>query len=71
MAAAHQVTEPIAAIAAIAIEPIEPIEPILRENPLRFVLFPIEYDDVWLMYKKALACFWTIDEVDLAADIVD
>jgi ribonucleoside-diphosphate reductase beta chain len=63
MAAAHQVTEPIAAI--------EPIEPILRENPLRFVLFPIEYDDVWLMYKKALACFWTIDEVDLAADIVD
>lgn len=49
----------------------EHIEPILRENPLRFVLFPIEYDDVWLMYKKALACFWTIDEVDLAADIGD
>jgi ribonucleotide reductase beta subunit family protein with ferritin-like domain len=47
------------------------IEPILRENPLRFVLFPIQYDDVWIMYKKALACFWTIDEVDLAADIGD
>lgn len=47
------------------------IEPILRENPLRFVLFPIEYSDIWRMYKKALACFWTIDEVDLAGDAGD
>lgn len=28
-------------------------EPLLRENPHRFVLLPIQYKDIWLMYKKA------------------
>jgi hypothetical protein len=27
-------------------------EPILKENPNRFVLFPIEHSDIWEMYKK-------------------
>lgn len=38
-------------------------EPLLRENPRRFVIFPIEYQDVWQMYKKAEASFWTVEEV--------
>lgn len=28
------------------------LEPLLRENPRRFVIFPIEYEDIWKMYKK-------------------
>ncbi|KAK2119267.1 Ribonucleoside-diphosphate reductase subunit M2 [Saguinus oedipus] len=44
-------------------------EPLLRENPRRFVIFPIEYQDIWQMYKKAEASFWTAEEVDLSKDI--
>jgi ribonucleoside-diphosphate reductase subunit M2 len=46
-------------------------EPILQENPGRFVLFPIQHPDVWDMYKKAEASFWTAEEIDLASDITD
>ncbi len=46
-------------------------EPILSENPNRFVLFPIEHDDIWQFYKKAEASFWTAEEIDLGADLVD
>lgn len=46
-------------------------EPLLRENPNRFVLFPIEYHDIWKMYKKAQASFWTAEEVDLGKDLSD
>lgn len=28
------------------------LEPLLRENPNRFVIFPIQYKDIWAMYKK-------------------
>lgn len=41
-------------------------EPLLRENPRRFVIFPIQYPDIWEMYKKAEASFWTAEEVDLS-----
>lgn len=34
-------------------------EPLLEENPERFCMFPIKYQDVWEMYKKAEASFWT------------
>ncbi|XP_075225839.1 ribonucleoside-diphosphate reductase subunit M2 isoform X2 [Lycorma delicatula] len=47
------------------------LEPLLRENPRRFVIFPIEYHDIWLMYKKAEASFWTAEEVDLSKDFGD
>ena len=40
-------------------------EPLLRDNPNRFVILPIQYDDIWQMYKKAQASFWTAEEVDL------
>eukprot|EP01128_Nolandella_sp_AFSM9_P012477 TRINITY_DN931_c0_g1_i1.p1 TRINITY_DN931_c0_g1~~TRINITY_DN931_c0_g1_i1.p1 ORF type:complete len:308 (+),score=89.38 TRINITY_DN931_c0_g1_i1:90-926(+) len=46
-------------------------EPLLKENPQRFVLFPIQYHDIWAMYKKAEASFWTAEEVDLEADLQD
>lgn len=44
-------------------------EPLLRENPRRFVMFPIVYEDIWRMYKKAEASFWTVEEVDLGKDL--
>uniref|UniRef100_A0A914PMR1 Ribonucleoside-diphosphate reductase n=1 Tax=Panagrolaimus davidi TaxID=227884 RepID=A0A914PMR1_9BILA len=46
-------------------------EPILRENPNRFVIFPIQYQDIWSFYKKAVASFWTEEEVDLGKDMAD
>ncbi|CAO1351995.1 unnamed protein product [Diamesa serratosioi] len=47
------------------------LEPLLRDNPRRFVIFPIEYQDIWKMYKKAEASFWTVEEVDLSKDMTD
>ena len=46
-------------------------EPILQENKNRFVLFPIEHQDIWEMYKKQQACIWTAEEIDLAQDLND
>jgi ribonucleoside-diphosphate reductase subunit M2 len=74
-------------------------EPLLTENPNRFVLFPIQdnevctmtlesralndngyshslhlslaYIQIWQMYKKAEASFWTAEEIDLASDLKD
>jgi ribonucleoside-diphosphate reductase beta chain len=46
-------------------------EPLLKENPNRFVMFPIEYPDLWNFYKKAVATFWTVEEIDLANDMKD
>ena len=45
-------------------------EPLLKKNPHRFVILPIQYDDIWQMYKKAEASFWTAEEVDLSKDLV-
>ncbi|MEL6123236.1 MAG: ribonucleotide-diphosphate reductase subunit beta [Bacteroidota bacterium] len=47
------------------------VEPILQDNPNRFVLFPIEHDDIWAFYKKSEASFWTAEEIDLHQDISD
>lgn len=47
------------------------IEPILEENKDRFVLFPIRHRTIWEMYKKAEASFWTAEEIDLSADLID
>jgi ribonucleoside-diphosphate reductase beta chain len=46
-------------------------EPILEENQGRFVLFPIQHDKIWEMRKRAVASFWTTDEIDLEADLSD
>lgn len=42
-----------------------------RGDTDRFVLFPLQHDDVWKMYKQQVACFWTPEEIDLSGDIVD
>jgi ribonucleoside-diphosphate reductase subunit M2 len=34
-------------------------EPILKEQNQRFCMFPIRYKQLWEMYKKAEASFWT------------
>ena len=47
------------------------IEPILAENPDRFVLFPIKHATIWEWYKKSVASFWTVEEVDLTSDLSD
>lgn len=47
------------------------VEPILKENPNRFVLFPIVHSDIWAFYKKAEASFWTAEEIDLSGDLSD
>ncbi|XP_015119510.1 ribonucleoside-diphosphate reductase subunit M2 B [Diachasma alloeum] len=47
------------------------LEPLLKENPRRFVVFPIEWPDIWKFYKKAEASFWTVEEVDLSKDLLD
>merc|ERR1711994_977186 len=46
-------------------------EPLLMENPRRFVILPIQYGDIWQMYKKAQASFWTAEEVNLEYDLID
>jgi ribonucleoside-diphosphate reductase subunit M2 len=71
----HQQTsmEKKAPSAAVAptIKPSEADEPLLQENPQRFVLFPIKYHEIWQMYKKAEASFWTAEEIDLSKDLHD
>jgi ribonucleoside-diphosphate reductase subunit M2 len=46
-------------------------KPLLQINPNRFVLFPIQHDDIWKMYKQAEASFWTAEEIDLTSDLQD
>lgn len=44
-------------------------EPILKENPLRFVFFPIQHQDIYDMYKKHMHSFWIVDEIDFYGDL--
>ena len=46
-------------------------EKILEDNPNRFVIFPIEHNDIWEFYKMHQAAFWTAEEIDLTGDIRD
>ena len=47
------------------------IEPILDVTDDRFVMFPLQYSDVWDLYKKQVDCFWRAEEVDLSKDLGD
>jgi ribonucleoside-diphosphate reductase subunit M2 len=44
-------------------------EPLLAPDDNRFVMFPIQHDDIWQMYKKQVDCFWRAEEIDLTKDI--
>jgi len=44
-------------------------EPLLAPDDNRFVMFPIQHDDIWQMYKKQVDCFWRAEEIDLTKDV--
>jgi ribonucleotide reductase beta subunit family protein with ferritin-like domain len=46
-------------------------EPLLKPNPNRFVIFPIQHHDLWKMYKDHVSVFWRPEEVDLSKDMRD
>ena len=46
-------------------------ELLLSKEEQRYVIFPIKQDVVWDMYKKAVANFWTPEEIDLEKDLTD
>ena len=47
------------------------MEDILINTDKRFVLFPILHEDIWSMYKKHVASFWTTEEIDLTNELRD
>ncbi|NDB83997.1 MAG: ribonucleoside-diphosphate reductase [Alphaproteobacteria bacterium] len=47
------------------------IEPLLTEEHSKYVMFPIQYHDVYEMYKKSASAFWVPDEINFAQDLVD
>jgi len=47
------------------------IEPLLKPDDNRFVMFPIQHQDIWKMYKKQMDCFWRAEEINLAQDLGD
>jgi ribonucleoside-diphosphate reductase subunit M2 len=46
-------------------------EPLLAPDDNRFVMFPIQHEDIWQMYKKQVDCFWRAEEIDLTKDFVN
>jgi len=46
-------------------------EPLLAPDDNRFVMFPIQYEDIWQMYKKQVDCFWRAEEIDLSKDLTN
>jgi ribonucleotide reductase beta subunit family protein with ferritin-like domain len=44
-------------------------EPMLKANPNRFVIFPIQHGDLWKMYKDHVSVFWRPEELDLSKDL--
>ncbi len=48
-----------------------PVEPLLQEDGNRYVMFPIQDQSIWQMYKKQIDCFWRAEEIDLSKDLGD
>jgi ribonucleoside-diphosphate reductase subunit M2 len=44
-------------------------EPLLAENPNRYVMFPLQDQDIWQSYKKMMDCFWRAEEIDFSKDM--
>ena len=42
---------------------------LLSADDNRYVMFPIQDQDVWKMYKNAMDSFWRCEEVDLSKDL--
>ena len=45
------------------------LEPLLAPDDNRFVMFPIQHQDIWEMYQKQIDCFWRPEEIDLSKDL--
>jgi len=48
-----------------------PVESLLQEDSNRYVMFPIQDQSIWQMYKKQIDCFWRAEEIDLSKDLGD
>ena len=46
-----------------------PKELLLSENPDRFVMFPLQEQDIWKLYKKMMDSFWRAEEIDFSRDL--
>jgi ribonucleotide reductase beta subunit family protein with ferritin-like domain len=46
-------------------------EILLKDNPNRYVLFPIKFPKIWEMYKRQQKCYWTAEEMKLVDDMND
>ena len=46
-------------------------DPLLTPNDKRYVMFPIQDDSIWKMYKKQVDCFWRAEEIDFGKDLSD
>lgn len=46
-------------------------EPLLTASEDRFVMFPIQYEDIFKMYQTQVSCFWRPEEIDLTKDCTD
>ena len=46
-------------------------EPLLTNTNNSYTLLPINYNNLWNLYKKALASYWTVEEIDLSKDMND
>ena len=46
-------------------------EVLLSEEEKRYVIFPVQQEPIWKMYKKAVSSFWTVEEIDLSKDMDD
>jgi len=45
------------------------VDPLMQDEKQRYSMFPVRYDGIWEFYKKAVASFWTVEEVDLSQDL--
>jgi ribonucleoside-diphosphate reductase subunit M2 len=46
-------------------------EDLLTEQKNKYVLFPIQYPDIYEMYKKATSSYWVADEINFQQDLAD
>lgn len=44
------------------------MEFLLTPEENRLTIFPLQHIEIWNMYKKAVSCFWTSEEIDLSKD---
>ena len=52
-------------------KPMDNEEYLLKENPNRFVIFPIKHNDIWESFQTHRKAFWVESEVDLTVDLKD